>query len=418
MEFYRIWRILVDNKHLVIWLPLIALIVGLAATYVLPEQYESTALVLARPVEEIKFASGAGEKKEIRDFPVNLSAPIDAPSKTYMEVIKSPAVAVKIVEALRLDVKPVKTDQTWLEQLKDNVKTWLKATMRTTRNYFKYGRDIPATPFELALEDLDNLAVAVRKDTYAFDITYRSSNPQEAADVANMAAEIFLENSSDAYKRESGRTRLFFEDQLKDSRKALEAARLAIQSYKNNGGTFELASEYSEKLKIVSDLENTLAKVKGRLAGRKALVENKYSPTLISNEAEIAELNAQIAKVRAQLAVYPKKETQINGLIMQERLAQQSYEFFLKRYEEAHVKEQSNAPEIRIVSRASPGLYPVKPLKYVYAGLSFLTALVLAIGWALLVDAINPRIRTVADLEGDLSIPVLGEINAFRATPI
>ena len=81
----------------------------------LPEQYEFVALVLARPFEDLKFNSGGGDRKEVRDFPVSLSAPIDAPSKTYMEVIKSPAVAVKIVDALQLYVKKPKTDENFFE---------------------------------------------------------------------------------------------------------------------------------------------------------------------------------------------------------------------------------------------------------------------------------------------------------------
>ena len=51
--------------------------------------------------------------------------------------------------------------------------------------------------------------VAVRKDTYAFDITCRASDPKEAAAIANMAAEIFLEHSAEAYRTESGRARKF-----------------------------------------------------------------------------------------------------------------------------------------------------------------------------------------------------------------
>jgi uncharacterized protein involved in exopolysaccharide biosynthesis len=208
MEFYRIWQILVGNKWVLIWLPIIATCVGLGLTYVLPEQYESTALVLARPFEDIKYNVSGGDKKEIRDFPVFLSAPIDAPSKTYMEVIKSPAVAVKIVDALQLHIKKPKKYESLFEAIEDKVKTWVKNTIRTVRNYSKYGRDIPASPFDLAVEDIENYLVGTaRKDTYAFDIAYRSSDPNEAAAVANMAAEIFLDHSSAAYRSESARAR-------------------------------------------------------------------------------------------------------------------------------------------------------------------------------------------------------------------
>jgi uncharacterized protein involved in exopolysaccharide biosynthesis len=419
MEFYRIWRVLADHKWVLIWLPIIATCAGLGVTYVLPEQYESVALVLARPFEDIKFNSGGGDKKEIRGFPVNLSAPIDGPSKTYMEVIKSPAVAVKIVDALQLHIKKPKEYESLFETIEDKVKTWVKSTIRTVRNYAKYGRDIPATPFELAVEDIENCLVgSARKDTYAFDITYRSSDPKEAAAVANMAAEIFLKHSSEAYRSESARAREFFEMQLDESRKALDQARAAILAYKDSGDTFELKSEYDEKLKIVSDLKNTLAKTEGKLAGHRVMAERshlKYSPLVVAAEAEIAELKEQISTLRVQLAAYPKKETRMNDLLLTERLAGQSYEFFLKNYEEARVKEAATATEIRIASRAMPGLYPVKPLKYVYAGLSFATALVVAIGWVLFFESLDPRVRTIRDLDDELGVPVLAAIPALKA---
>jgi uncharacterized protein involved in exopolysaccharide biosynthesis len=389
MEFYRIWRILVDNKWVLIWLPVVATCIGAGLTYVLPEQYESTALVLVRPYEEIKFDSSAGsDRKEIRDFPVNLSAPIDAPSKTFMEVIKSSAVARKIVDALQLHVKKPKNYESFFENIHDKVKTWIKSTTRTVLNYLKYGRDIRASPFDLAVEDIEkNLRVSGRKDTYAFDITYRSDDPNEAAAVANMAADIFLEQSSEAYRIEAARVRKFIEAQLDDSQKALEKARGAVLAYKQSGGTFELGSEYGEQLKIASDLGDTLAKFEGVLAGRRHLAERTGvidSPNVIAKEAEIADLKQQISALQAQLAAYPDKERQMNSIIFTERLAERNYEFFFKFFEEARVKEAASVREIRVASRAVPSLYPVKPLKWVYAGSGFGIAMIAAIGWVLL----------------------------------
>ena len=414
MEFYRIWRILVAHKGVLIWLPIIATCVGLGLTYVLPQQYESTALVLVRPEEALKFNANGGDKKEILDFPLSQSAPIDAPSKTYMEVIKSPAVAVKIVDALQLYVKKTKQYDSPFEQLVDEVKTWASSTLRTARNYAKYGRDIPASPRDLAIEDIEEKLIAtVRKDTYAFDITYRSGDPREAAAIANMAAEIFLEHSAEAYRSESARARKFIETQLDESKKALEQARAAVLAYKSSGATFELTSEYNEKLKSVSDLENTLAKTEGKLAGLKNTY-SKDSSTVVAQEAERAELKEQIATLRQQLVAYPEKEKQMNAITLTERLAKESYEFFLKRYEEARVKESAGVTEIRIVSRALPGMYPVKPVKYIYAGLSFAVALVLAICWALFVEPLAPRVRTVRDLEDELGVSVLGTIPILK----
>lgn len=419
MEFYRIWRIFVGYKRILIWLPLIATCFGLALTYVLPEQYESTVLVLVRPFEGIKFNPSGGDRKEIQEFPVSLSAPIDALSKTYIEVIKSPSVAIKIVDALQLDIRKPKTFDTPFGAFVDEAKTWMKSTLQTVRNYAKYGRDIPASPFDLAVENIGhNLVVAARKDTYAFDITYRSNDSVEAAAVANMAAEIFLAQGSEAYRSEAAHLRAFIGVQLDKARKELENAGAATLAYKNLTGTFDLVSEYKEKLKNVSDLETTLAKAVGTLAGLKR-TRFVGSPSVAAQEAEIAELAKQVSASRAELGAYPKKETQLNPIILTESLAQKNYEFLLKNYTEARVKESQTAAEIRIVSRAMRTLYPIKPVKYIYAGLSFAIATVLAIGWALFFESLNPRVRVLPDLDDEVgplldTVPVLGAIPSLK----
>jgi uncharacterized protein involved in exopolysaccharide biosynthesis len=409
MEFYRTWRILMAHKFVLIALPVIATCVALGLSFLLPEQYESTALVLVRPFEEIKFNSSDNDQK-VSEFPVNLSAPIDALSKTYVEVIKSPAVAVRIVDALQLQIKKPKMDRNPFEAIKDSVGTWVGNAIRTMRNYFKYGRDIPATPFDRAVEDVEaTLTVSVRKDTYAFDITARSHDPAQAAAIANMAARIFVEHSSQAYQRDSARSREFIGKQLQQSQKELYQAQASVLSFQRSNGTFELTSEYNTALKSVSELQNTIAKDQAELAGLRRLA-GRSTPNLLAQEVEVAQLKAEISQIMERLAAFPQEETQFSRLKLAERLAEDSYGFFRKRYDEARVKEAEKVSEIRIVSPAVPTLYPVKPLKYVFAIVSFSTALVIAIGLALLMESLEPRVRTIRDLETELGVPVLGAI--------
>jgi uncharacterized protein involved in exopolysaccharide biosynthesis len=414
MELYRIWRILVGHRRVLIWLPIVATCVGLGLAFVLPEQYVSTALVLVRPAEELKFNPNA-DNKEILDYPVGRSAPIDAPSKTYMEVIKSPAVAVKIVEALHLDVKVSKEGQTRFEAFKDELKDWIGATTRTLRNYVKYGRDIPTSAFDFAVENVeDRLGVSVRKDTYAFDISFRSSDPKKSAAVANMAAQIFIEHSSEAYRSEAARAREFIEKQLDESRKALDQARAAVLSFKSSDATFDLTAEYKENLQYLEDLQDTLAKAGGKLAGMKRSFKQD-SPEVLAQEAENAALRQQISTLQAQLVAYPEKEARLSAMNLTQRLAEESYEFFRRRYEEASVKESAVVTEIRIVSPAEPALYPVNPIKILYGGLSFAMAAVAAIGWALLAEQISPRVRSPRDLDIENGVPLLDAIPPLEA---
>ena len=184
-------------------------------------------------------------------------------------------------------------------------------------------------------------------------------------------------------------------------------------AYKNSGETFDLTAEYQQELKRLTELQNMLAKAEGKLAGLKRTFRQD-SPEVLSEEAEIAALQEQISTLQAPLAGYPEKEAQLSAIQLAERLADERYELFRKRYEEDRVKESAVVTEIRIISPAMPGLYPLKPVKYVYAGLSFLTALIVAVGWALLAEQMSPRIRTVHDLDAVQEVPVLGAIPSMK----
>ncbi len=320
MEIYRLWRILMGYKQILFWLPVVATLVGLGLAFVLPEKYASTALVVVRPGEELKFDAGPRDRKEVMDFPVSQSTPLDAPSKTYMEEIKSLTVAERIVEALHLDIKRPKEGRTQFEVFKDRLRDWLASSFRTIRNYVRYGRDIPASAFDLAVENVqDNLKVSVRKDTYAFDITFDSSDPDESAAVANMAAQIFIDRSSEADRGEARRTREFIETQLDESRKALDQARAAVREYKDAGDTFNLTSEYDESLKGITELQDALAKAEAKLAGMQRLPRPDRLEVQ-AQEAEIAALQKQVDGLRAPLVYYPEKEARLSAITLAEPL--------------------------------------------------------------------------------------------------
>ena len=99
MDLSKYWRIILAYRRMILILSISSCVTALGLTYVLPEKYSSTSVVLVRPQEKIKFAQ-AGSGKEILDYPVSQLSPIDAPSKTYIAVIQSRAVVEKIVHAL------------------------------------------------------------------------------------------------------------------------------------------------------------------------------------------------------------------------------------------------------------------------------------------------------------------------------
>ena len=413
MELLKIWRIILGYRMMIVVMTLTATVSAVLLTYALPAKYIATAVILVRPKETIKINSG-GENKEILDFPLSRSAPMDAPSKTYMEIIQSHAVAERVVRALDLDKPKPKTYDSWWDEWKDIIKTYVKEFVRSARHIFKYGEIIEVTDFEKAVEDIqENLKMEAKKNTYIFMISYGSGNPQEAADVANEMAKIFLEHTSEADKNEAMANRISLATQLQESAKNLTKAREALKRFKETNRTFSLREEYTEGLKVITSLESSLEEAEVKLAG---LLE-KYPSTnqeVIEAKAERDQLLRSLAQRKRQFQTHPAKEKLLNTLQLEVEATESNYKFIRPKYEDFLLKEYSNPNEIRIVSAATPPSYPSKPIKYYYGGAAFIMGLVIGIGWALLRESSKARFRSVDEIKEVLDTRVLATIPKMK----
>lgn len=414
MALYRLWRILLAYKLVIAIVPITAGLSAVAMTWALPHVYEASSLVIVRPDEKIRLSPRQGRGKEVLDFPVSHAAPVDAPSKTYMEVLQSEAVAASIVTALGLDAPPQIRNTSTLVRLKDEFKFWLRDTVRSSRHVMRYGRVIPATWFEQAVEDLrENLRLESQKNTYAFSIIYRSGDPGVAAAVANKAAEIFLVHNAEAYRSEAETSRKFLEARLAESETVLHEARGVLQAFKDEARLFAIGDEYRERIKVMSTLEVDAETAQAKVAG---LLEF-YAPSngkVASAQAEVSGLRKALASYKSDVRNMPEHERRLSELELAVTVAQQDYESIRKKYEESRIAEQTSSADIRTVSPATAPLYPIKPIKYHYAGLGFLLGLTSSIALALFLDYLNPRVRLANDVTMVLDVPVLGAIPVMK----
>lgn len=384
-------------------------VTALGLTYVLPEKYPSTAVVLVRPQEKIKFAQG-GSGREILDYPVSQSSPIDAPSKTYIAVIQSRAVIEKIVLALDLHNKKRLPDANYYKELWLQFKDAAKDALEWSQNILKYGSGDREDPLNQAVTKTSkNLSLKPTKDTYVFEITHEAGDPQEAAAVANMAAEIFTEYMSTANNKDQASVREFLGDRLRKSARELAAGRQALSKYKEGHGTFSLEEEYKGKLKMINDLDSDLEKTNSKIAGLTQIYTESH-PKVVTLLAEKARLVQSLAQLRKSLEAHPDKQNHLEKLQLLVKVAEDNFEFVNKAYEDARLAEEKQSNEIRIVSRAVPASFPSKPIKYYYAGGGLILALILGIAWAIFLETQRARIRSIEDVAAALCLPVLATI--------
>jgi len=413
MDFLRTWRLLRAYRRSLLVLAVTAVLASLAVSYAVPERYRATTLILVRPQEKVRLGA-SGAEKEILDYPVSPLAPVDVPSRTYIEVIRSTTLSERVVRSLRLDeVKELPAQsplRRWLMRGRDRLleitgDLWL---------LLKYGGVKKRTPLQAAVHSLqDHTTLAPIKDTYVFQITYDGRTPDESAAVANMLAAIFVDYLRTTDRTEASANRTFLEGQLGTSAQAVTQARRDLQKFKDTEATFALKEEYKSGLTTISklrgDLEQTEATLQGLLETR---TENHPQvETLLAQRDRLRQSLASLTGARRPLA---GKEKELGELELQLHIAEGDYSVVSKALTEARVQEASEAKDIRVVSPAEPPTYPVTPLKLYFPTAAGLAALLLGICAILLVDSLWTRVRCVDDVYR-LGVPVLATFPAIAS---
>ena len=105
MEVIAILDVLRRHVILIIALLIVTTLAGYGISFLhplIPEKYEVSAIVLVRPNEPIKIAA-SNSGKEYLDFPVGQTPVVESASKTYIRIIRNPALVSQVVRELELD---------------------------------------------------------------------------------------------------------------------------------------------------------------------------------------------------------------------------------------------------------------------------------------------------------------------------
>jgi len=404
-------RLLARHLGMLVLLCVSATVAAALLSYLLPEKYEARALVLVKPQADIKITSNRDDR-ELLNIPLTgMALKTDVPSNTYIEVIKSRAVAEKVVRLLHLDAEPVLVAPTLLQRLRRAVANAAHDVAVRSLQLLKYGRVIGAPPpFEEAVEAFQtSIHLAAIKDSYQFEIRYLGRNASEAAAVANAAADRFLEHMAELNGAASRSTAAFLDERVQQSSAEVARARESLRQFKENNKTVSFAEETAESIKIIAGLESDLEKANVKLAG---LLQDltPSNPKVVALTAERDRLSVALARRRTEMRALPETERQLAVLTADLRVAEEIHQLLAKEHEQALVRAGRQLKEIELVSRAVAPLYPAKPIKGIYAAAAFIMSAVLGIGLVLLREHFDTAVKTIEDVERVLEVPVLATL--------
>lgn len=117
---------------------------------------------------------------------------------------------------------------------------------------------------------------------------------------------------------------------------------------------------------------------------------------------------------KARVLTLNKQRDELNVLRNEVATAQRAYENLSQKASQTNVESQNGQTNIAVLNAALVPSSPSKPRVLLNVALSVFLGTLLGIGVAALLELLNRRVRSTADLVEALDLPVLGSISSAR----
>ncbi len=434
MNSSRIFLILLARYRIILFTLIVTILTTLVISLLLPKSYKSTATLLlshkgADPV------TGA-----ILPGPL-----ISGYMPTQLDVIKSTRTALMVVDQLKLDQNES------AKQIYENSNS-----------------DLPLRDWLSALL-LKNLDVETTRDSSVIGISYKGTDPLFAATIANAFANAYQEINIRLTVEPSQKAAAYFTEQLNALRDKLEAAKGKLSQYQHEKGILDVDARLDIETRRLNDLSSQLVIAQAEIMGASdtnnskserdraavmrdtivnslklnlAQAESRFSelsqkvgrnhPSYDSAKSEVEQLRTELQKSikeatntavnrvseirsaleeqREKVSALNQARDELNLLARDVEGAQQAYNSAMLRLNQTSLEGQSNLSGVSMLDFAKVPDKPDSPKIFLNLVLSLILGTLLGLGFGLLVEMIDRRIRCAEDLIDSLQVPVLGVI--------
>ncbi len=270
---------------------------------------------------------------------------------------------------------------------------------------------------------LNMLKVTRPPNTYILQISYRSTDPRLAADIANAVAASYIEHTYDVRLHASAEWSAFLEKQLDKLKAKIEQSTLAL-------GNFEADSDMDNAGRKIRTLSRRLlqlsardAKAQADLAGRKARLQNQAARSRRRRmQSEYARASgreraiaSELKTTKAKLDKLKTASTEYQSLQRQAEADKNVFEKLTQRITQAGINAGFQGNPIRLADPARPELRPVFPNVKLIVLIVSLIAGFLALAAVIVSELMNNTIRDPAQAHSLFNADVIGILPLARS---
>lgn len=229
-------------------------------------------------------------------------------------------------------------------------------------------------------------------DTNIIQIVATGRDPKRVAQLANAAAEAYIESNLQEKNKQAKKVKEFVQTQLEQTDVRLKRAEEALKRMRAEGRATGMAVNMQNR---IIDLESQLAQLQ---------------PKLTEAHPDIKRLKEQIAQLQGQLKGLPDAEMEYARLSREDEVNEKTYRTLRERLEEARIAEAEKVADATIIERAIVPVSPITPPKRFGWGVGLMLGVLLGCVLAFVFETLDTSIGTIEDVEKLLQVPVLAVI--------
>jgi polysaccharide chain length determinant protein (PEP-CTERM system associated) len=211
-------------------------------------------------------------------------------------------------------------------------------------------------------------------------------------------------------------------EKLRNEMTDLEAMRAEYVSQ----GVEESHPKMQQILNRINETKNKLIAETSQMVSRNLTLKDPlgYSQDLLGNmlslEIEIQSLTAKadglqkiVNRYSARMNKLPEKSLKLARLERSTKVGENIFLMLKEKHEEARIKEAGQIGNVRIIDKAIPPEFPIKPKKKLNVLVGALLGLIFGGGVALFLESLDTSLKSIEEIE-DLGLSVLGYIPKIR----
>ena len=236
-----------------------------------------------------------------------------------------------------------------------------------------------------------------------------SNNPALAIATLNGIAEAYLRQNIDRSAAQAESSLTFIEQQLPQSRAAVDSAESALNAYRTRQKSVDLSFETENVLTQVTKIQSDLADLQVKEDDLKQRYKTTH-PLYQQLLAQRARLQDQMASLQSQVAELPETQREVLNLTSKLELARKAYTELLTREQEVRVLKASTVGNVRIVDHAAANPAPIAPRKTTVLGAAILLGLFAGVAFGVGRVWLRKTVQGTEVIE-ELGLPVFATIN-------